>query len=77
MYAKLAEQILKALPKRSVDDKTPIDMKLQMCLRAVTTLDDLLDALLLMERVVGARVGLELTRYRWTATHQGPGGPVA
>ena len=66
MYGKLAEQILDTLPERSFDEKTPIDVELEMCLRAVTTLDGLLDALLLLERVVGARVGLEFTRYRWT-----------
>ena len=66
VYGKLAGQILDTLPERSFDEKTPIDVELEKCLRAVTTLDGLLDALLLLERVVGARVGLEFTRYRWT-----------
>jgi hypothetical protein len=66
VYDKLAAQILKNLPKRpSGQEPLPVEKNLETELRAVKTLDNLLEALLTLEFVVSAKAGLELSRYQW------------
>lgn len=67
MYAQLAQNILKTLPKTEAELRQeaplPADKELHHRLATVKTLDDLLDALRSLEFVVAARNTLTLSKY--------------